>query len=349
MKLPLRLLAPMAVVWVALACVAGPQPWSLEDAAQAERRTPEIIATGLYPVPPELLETGPQLATQFAATLGAQSEAGPAQVLATQVVHPTETAHSATPAAALATTDAPSPSPVPPAATATPSPPSPLPTAAVPRGTTGARVANALSTLLGDQPGTAMLPSYHLEIRQLWPVLRGDLIVQREERITADVAGKDSYFMLTLISEPGNPALVSEGYLIDGTAYHVSNGQVAAEAGPTAVLWSTWPVNVLEVLELGALQAIPVRVDMYEGREAEQFTLGSLPPSAFAVPADRLPISDITGQVWVDRATGALLKARLDYRALPLADASSTPVRGPGRLEVTVSQIGLVVVWNPAR
>jgi hypothetical protein len=60
-----------------------------------------------------------------------------------------------------------------------------------------------------------------------------------------------------------------------------------------------------------------------------------------------LPIASVSGKIWVDQQTGALLKAVLDYQAEVTDSSGNDQGSGSGHVEITVTQVGNVTVALP--
>jgi hypothetical protein len=88
-------------------------------------------------------------------------------------------------------------------------------------------------------------------------------------------------------------------------------------------------------------------METLDGRPAEIYAIDSSGLSVPGVPGNLLPITSVTGNVWVDQATGALLKAMLDYQADVGDNSGTLKGSGAGHLEITVTQVGNVTVALP--
>jgi hypothetical protein len=212
-------------------------------------------------------------------------------------------------------------------------------------------VADSLAVWLGDQSGGETLPSFHLEAKLLSPVLNNGAVAQQEEDISADVQGANVHFTHTTTKPGGKPA-VSEAYIIGDKNYVVKDGKVTPDLGMAALAWSAWPINPELVLGMGALSTASGGTETLEGRPADVLTLGGTAandPSG-ALSAMGLPVTDLKGQLWIDKATGALLKAIVDYKT-PATDSSgaSSKTLGDGHLEITVTQVGQTTVKDPSQ
>jgi hypothetical protein len=333
MKPSLRTLALAVIVSLTLACNAITNPQALlrgqaTPTLPAEASGGAKLATQLAgTLEPEIEASGvPNLATEVAGTLESETETQPA---------PKATARPASKATATAA----------PAKVVTPA------AASTPDVNAGIRVANCLSILLDPSAGAETLPSYHLEVKQLSPVMSGGAVAQTEEQISADVAGADVYFIDTT-TKPGGKPVVTEAYIIGDQNYTVKDGKITPDYGLSSVVWSSWPISAYFVFAIGSLKAMPAGMETLEGRTAEVYTLAATAAddTTGALAAMGLPVTDVQGQVWIDQATGALLKAVLDYKAKAADNGgSSTDNIGAGRLEITVTQVGQVTVKDPSK
>jgi len=212
-------------------------------------------------------------------------------------------------------------------------------------GTPAVRVALALNILFGmvpSQPGPA---SYHIEVLHVSPVWDGAKIAQRQDAMSADVQGKAVHYTHRKTSAGGSP-VVAEAYLIEGQEYAVVNGQVQP-AGADSLTWTLWSLDLATILPSGSAGATAAGTEALEGRPAQVYELHSSGLSIPGVGGNPFPITTLTGKVWVDQATGALLKADLDYQA-DVTDSSGNPQgSGSGHLEIAVTQVGQVTVALP--
>ncbi len=325
MKSSLRALALSLIVSLSLACAAISNPSQLLGGRSTPTPTIEISAAETQVETTSL----PELATEMAGTLEPEAQATPEggessiSALSTTIAATMEAAAGAIPGTPVAPSQS--------------------------NADAGIRVTDSLNVLLGDQSGGQALPSYHLEAKSLSPVMSNGKAAQTEDAISADVQGANIHFTYTT-TKPGGQPQVTEAYIIGDKNYVVKDGKVSADLGLTAVTWSTWPINAELVLGVGSLKTTPAGTETLEGRTAEVYTLGGSTandPTGMLAAAG-LPVTDLKGQVWVDQATGALLKAVLDYSS-QLADSSGNKTMGPGHLEITVTQVGQVTVKDPTQ
>ena len=330
MKSSLRAVALAVIVSLTLACAAITNPEVLlggrsTPSAQPTLEIPGVETTGL-----------PQSATEEAATQEPGAEATP---------EGGESSLSAIGTAMAATLQA--------AAGALPAtPPAPGATGAPGQasGDAAIRVTDSLSVLLGDQAGAETLPSFHLEVKHLSPAMSNGAVAQNEEAISADVQGANIHYTHTT-TPPGGTPTSTEAYIIGEKNYVVKDGKASPDLGLTAVTWSTWPISPELILGLSSLKTTPAGSETIEGRPADVFTVGgssSDDPTGLLAAAG-VPVSGVKGQVWVDQATGALLKAVIDYTAPPANAPSGSKTTGPGHLEITVTQVGQVTVKDPGQ
>ena len=333
MKSSLRALALVLIVSLTLACAAVTNPTVLlggrttpTPTIEISRAETQVETTGL-----------PELATEMAGTLEPEAQATP---------EGGESSISALSTSIAATMEAAAGGIIPGTPVAgqgegTPAAPS--------SADAGIRVTDSLNILLGQQSGAETLPSYHLEAKSLSPVMSSGKVAQSEETISADVQGANIHFTHTT-TPPGGQPTSTEAYIIGEKNYVVKDGKVSSDLGLTAVTWSTWPINAELVLGLGSLKTTPAGNETLEGRPAEVYTLGGSTANdpTGMLAAVGMPVTDLKGQVWVDQATGALLKAVLDYTG-QVTDSSGNKTTGPGHLEITVTQVGQVTVKDPGQ
>ena len=207
------------------------------------------------------------------------------------------------------------------------------------------RVALALNILLGLVPNQPAPPSYHLEAVDQTPVWSGNKIAQDKETMSADVAGKDVHY--TKRDTPaGGTASSAEAYIISKQEYKVVNGKVQP-ATANSMTWTMWPLNPVMILSTGSTSATAAGTEVLDGHTSEVYTLSGTGLTAPGGIGMGIPVTAVSGKVWVDQQTGALLKAVLDYQADVRDNAGTDHGNGSGHLEITVSQIGQVTVSLP--
>jgi hypothetical protein len=112
------------------------------------------------------------------------------------------------------------------------------------------------------------------------------------------------------------------------------------------MLWST---NLVSILSSSASGASATGTEVVAGRSAQVYALNSPGLTIPGLPGTLGSISSLTGQVWVDDGTGALLKAVIDYQADVSDNSGTVKGSGSGHLEITVSQLGQVTVSLPGQ
>ena len=209
----------------------------------------------------------------------------------------------------------------------------------------GIRVALAFSVLFGmlpEQPGPS---SYHLEATHRSPIWDGSQIAERQEEMSADLEGGNVHYTRR-ITPPGGSTTTSEAYLMGDQEYAVEGGQVQPPADDS-LTWMLWSTKLGLLLSSSSSGATSAGMETLDGRPAEIYAIDSSGLSVPGVPGNLLPITSVTGNVWVDQATGALLKAVLDYQADVGDNSGTLKGSGAGHLEITVTQVGNVTVALP--
>ena len=209
----------------------------------------------------------------------------------------------------------------------------------------GIRVALAFSVLfdmMPEQPGPS---SYHLEATHQSPIWDGSQIAERQEEMSADVQGGNVHYTRR-VTPPGGSTTTSEAYLMGDQEYAVEGGQVQPPADDS-LTWMLWSTKLGLILSSSSSGATSAGTDTLDGRSAEIYAIDSSGLSVPGVPGNLLPITSVTGNVWVDQVTGALLKAVLDYQADVGDNSGTLKGSGAGHLEITVTQIGSVTVALP--
>ena len=209
------------------------------------------------------------------------------------------------------------------------------------------RVLTSISNLLGT--GTPAFSSYHLEVNHMSPVWAGGKVGQKQELLSADVQGKDVHFT-DRNTDPGGSTTTAEAYLIGDQEYDVLNGQVQPPgAGLTSLAWSLWPLDPVIIITSGATGATAAGTEEVQGRTTEIYELNSTGSSQAGMSGIGPQVTSVSGKVWVDRQTGTLIKALLDYKA-EVSDSGGNPQgTGSGHLEIIVTQVGKVTVSVPGQ
>lgn len=207
------------------------------------------------------------------------------------------------------------------------------------------RVASGLNILLDMDPTQPTFPSYHMESNHQAPAWENNKMVQYEDRMVADVEGKNVHFN-DQVTKPGGSVTSSEAYNIDEQEYVLKDGVATEGLGFTSMAWTLWPLDPVTILGTGATAAKLKGTEEIEGRMAEVYDIAATGPLS-APGGIGLSVTAVNGQVWIDQETGALLKAVLDYQADVKDADGNAKGNGPGRLEINVSQVGSTTVTLP--
>lgn len=214
------------------------------------------------------------------------------------------------------------------------------------------RVSEAYNRTLGTA-GELPLGSLHLEIRASepsWDPSSGQ-VIHKDWSLSADLQGDDVYFVYVEADQRTEAWLLDQQGEEGGRGYELVEGQVQESfMAPLAWLAALGPAFPLAVAATGPALVGQETVD---GRPAEKYEVDSAraPPGVMEALGMVLTIRSSKGTVWVDQATGALLKAVLDYEQdfLDPDDPERKKVlaRGSGRLEIEVTRVGQVTVQLP--
>ncbi len=224
--------------------------------------------------------------------------------------------------------------------------PSPAPQPTTPGQAGMLRVVKSLTLLLGSDATPSVFPSYHLELATSSPYWAATKVAIEKSAISADVAGRNVHF--TSRDTKAGRTTTSEIYTIDGKSYAVVKGKVTEGADMEALAWTMWPLDVVVALGIGSFGTTPGGTATLDGRTAEVYAIeGSLADDTTGMWSSfGFPITSARGTVWVDQATGGLLKVVVDYQT----DVKEGTVRkgsGAGHIEVVVGRVGTVSVALP--
>jgi hypothetical protein len=234
------------------------------------------------------------------------------------------------------------------AASATPGPP-------VPTVSHEGNPSVAFSRMLraGDPPDA--LPSYHVDLHHTFPERNpsSGLMVMTDYQAAADLHAENIYLKRTVSSPPKAPQTL-EGYLIDGKEYSVVQGNAVEGDAGISLEWAMWPLDAMPAIGAASLGYTLQGTDVIEGRIVDVVDMDTSKADPAQMQAWRsldifsTVVTEAHGTAWVDQQTGVLLKIILDYTAEVHDPASKNLLgTGAGRLEITVSKIGLTVVQLP--
>jgi 3D (Asp-Asp-Asp) domain-containing protein len=202
----------------------------------------------------------------------------------------------------------------------------------------------------------ARLPSFHIEVALDTPTWDADkrCYHRTSSSFAADVEGKRA-----LVRFP--PA--DELYVSDGMSHRLVNGKLQMTFD---LRWQLWAVAVMFPLASAQMVAVFDRVETLAGRTAEVYLIDSAKHRAALAALAGLYsmfkagcVTSIRGAMWVDRETGALVKADLDYVQAPPAEKgqhSSAPAdpnttetaSASGHIAIAIDRIGSIHVAAPA-
>lgn len=241
------------------------------------------------------------------------------------------------------------------------------PTAAPPPSSGGdtdnamSRVASSLGLLLGSgtEDDTPVLPSCHLELTSVWPGWDEDAgeVYIYTTSIQAEMQGKNVHFSYSdTRTVGGQTEKASEGEAIldaeGDKGYEVVDGQ-AEESFFVELNWVMWPLQPVIILSVASLGATPAGTEAVDGRPAEVYAVDTAKADPAVLAGVQAfvakGIKQAKGKVWVDQATGAMLKADIAFEE-DLYDTENDEVVGheSGRFELLVTQVGKATVEVPA-
>jgi hypothetical protein len=201
----------------------------------------------------------------------------------------------------------------------------------------------SLSKLFGIGTTPSVLPSFALVVDEVMPTVTGTAVTN----VQAEIEGTNVHYVLTSGGETTN------AILFEGKEYLVVDGKAQPGEAMLSATWSLWQLDLLGILGAAGMADPQVEAGTtWEGRAVDVYSVdntslgGEGQDSSFGV----LPVSitSIHGTVWIDHATGALLKADLEFEGDVRKPGESTPTaHGKGELHLSVSQIGKTTVSLP--
>jgi hypothetical protein len=211
------------------------------------------------------------------------------------------------------------------------------------------RVVASVNSLQGLVAGTSTFPSCHLEVEHGAPVWANGKLAQEQELLSADVQGKNVHFT-DRTTDAGGSTTTTEAYLMGDQEYDVLNGQLQPPGVSfNSLAWSLWTLDPVMIISSGASGATAAGTEELDGRTAEIYDLNGTGSALAGVTGIGLQITSVTGKVWIDQQSGALLKAVLDYQAEVNDSGGNLKGNGSGHLEISVTQIGNVTVVLPGQ
>ena len=121
--------------------------------------------------------------------------------------------------------------------------------------------------------------------------------------------------------------------------------------GAVSMAWVFLPLQIILPMSIASLGTTAQGSDTIDGRAADKYALDSAgaPAGTLGVLSGMFSLTSAKGTAWVDKQTGALLKASIDYEQnLVDPPGSQTSVgKGTGHLELLVTKVGNVTVTLP--
>jgi hypothetical protein len=209
------------------------------------------------------------------------------------------------------------------------------------------RVAQSMTTLIGVDQVPSVLGSYHVVYHGDAPVWIDGKVARDVIDVTGDVAGADVHFVYKEKRGSAKATRV-EGYHVADVDRAVEGGKLQDDYGMAYISWVSWPLDLVVAVAVGGFRSEAAGTAPVDGRTAEVYRLSgkaSDDPSGM-IASMGLPIQAASGTVWVDQATGALLKATMSYTA-QVKDIDGVHGTAEGSLTLEVSKAGQVTVKMP--
>jgi len=204
-------------------------------------------------------------------------------------------------------------------------------------------IAMAMGKLLGDENTPSVFPSYLLSMNESLPSASGNAATT----LQVDAQGANYHFVLS------SSGTQTDAIHFNGQDYSVVSGKAQPGSALLALNWAMWKLDPGVMFGAAAGSTItPQAGTTLEGRQIDVYsvdssTLGTpLPDTSMGL----LPyvITAIQGTIWIDHATGGLVKADLQFAANVKKPGQTAPgASGKGEFHLAVSQIGQVTVSLP--
>jgi hypothetical protein len=225
--------------------------------------------------------------------------------------------------------------------------PSPVPQPTTPAQGGTIRVSRSFTLLMGSSQVPSALGSYHAVYHGTSPFWSAGKVAQDVTDVTGDVAGPDGHYLVKEM-RGSQKVTVTEGYHVADKNWVLENGKLVSDDGMGYLSWVSWPLDLVVALGIGSLRTEAAGTEQVAGRPAEVYRItGGIaddPTGMFA--SFGLPITKTDGTVWVDQATGALVKASIDYTT-EVKDAEGSHGSATGSFMLEISMAGQVQVTLP--
>ena len=182
------------------------------------------------------------------------------------------------------------------------------------------QIAMAMGKLLGDDNTPSVFPSYSMSMNESLPSASGNAATT----LQADMQGANYHFVLT------SAGAVTDAIHFNGQDYSVVNGKAQPGSATLALNWDMWKLDPGVMFGAASASTItPQAGTTLEGRQIDVYTVDSstlgtpLPDTSMGF----LPyvITAIQGTIWIDDATGGLVKADLQFAANVKKPGQTTP------------------------
>jgi hypothetical protein len=216
------------------------------------------------------------------------------------------------------------------------------------------RIIDAPGVALQARSGTLPLGSFRLEMTARQPRFDGakKQVVMEVWRLIADLERDNVFVVCNIKALRTGEGLTLEGWIMGegrpgGVPYEMTGGKLDLSPRVQHQCWMrayAW-TPALSAAASGHKAAGQERVD---GRSADKY-LVEAPGNALERIRPLMNLGYARGAVWLDRETGALLKASIDYGENFAEQRGSDKVvaTGDGHVEMLVTRVGKVAVKLP--
>jgi hypothetical protein len=216
-------------------------------------------------------------------------------------------------------------------------------------GSSSADLSSALNLVLGSSDKPSVFDSYHIELSLDIPQLSDDStsVVNEKTLISADLAGKDIHIIQT---DPGATES-KEGFIVGDKEYKMIDGKPQEMMGQIALGWAMWPLQVVMPYAYAASFAQKTGTDTIDGRAADVYSFDAANADAASkAMMDSFGLNGMTngkGSVWIDQATGAMLKLEMTYSETITDNDQKEVGSGTGNITIEISKVNQVTVTSP--
>ena len=216
---------------------------------------------------------------------------------------------------------------------------------------TNTDLGGALNLVMGSDSQPSVFPSYHIDVTLVTPSLSTDQasVTIDTTQISADVAGSDVHILQT---DPG-ATQQKEGYIIGEKEYKMVDGAPQEMNGQIGLSWAMWPLNVVMVYSYPVYFAKKTGSESIDGRPADVYSFDTNDTSAVSDAAmSAMGMGNLTtgkGKVWIDQATGGMLKLDMTYSTKVQDYDQKVVGSGDGSIKLEVSKVGQATVTSPVQ